>query len=192
MKRFATSSLSIATTVLMLAGGAFTLGQSQSMQLMSGDALLDHELNTRNAVKGQEITARLTQTIETPEGLKLPRGTELVGQVDQVAASHDRSGATLALTFDKARMKDGKEVPIKATLEEVGQENTIALIGGKVAPNGQFDQKPGEFPGVSMHSAVQSTESGTLTSKDKNIRLDQDTEMLIAVAPQSKSSTTGS
>jgi hypothetical protein len=36
---------------------------------------------------------------------------------------------------------------------------------------------------VSLHSAVQSDNSGVLTNKTSNIRLDNATEILLAVAP---------
>lgn len=184
MKRFATSSLSIATAFFALAGGGLAMGQSQSIQLMSGTAELVHTIDSKSAMQGQIVSAKLTDTIETPEGLKLPRGTELLGHVADVQPSHDKSPAKLALTFDKAQMKDGKQVPIKATLLEVAPPGQFAEVPQKVASDGAFNQEAGEISGVSMHSSVQGADSGTLMSKDKNIRLDTGTELVIAVAPQ--------
>lgn len=184
MRRSASSSLSIAATAFMLAGGAFALGQSQSMQLMSGSAELVHTIDSNSAMQGQIVSAKLTDTIKTPEGLKLPRGTELLGHVSQVQASHDKSPAKLALTFDKAQTKDGKQVPIKATLVEVAPAGELLGVPGKVAPDDAFNQEPGEISGVSMHSSVKADNSGTLISKDRNIRLETGTECMIAIAPE--------
>jgi hypothetical protein len=183
MKRSAITSLSIAATFLAFSGSGFALGQSQSGQLTSGAALLGHSLDTKEAVAGQAVTAKLINPIDTAEGLTLPRGTELLGRVAEVQASHGKSAATLTLIFDKARTKDGKEVAIKATLVAIGPQNTLSDTSGTVATTDSFDQPAGELPGVSLHSVVQSDSSGTLTSKSANIRLDNGTEILIAVAP---------
>jgi hypothetical protein len=184
MKRFATSSLSIATALFALAGGGLAMGQSQPMQLMSGTAELVHSIDSQSATQGQAVSAKLTGTIETPEGLKLPRGTELLGRVSEVQASHDKSSAKLALVFDKAQMKDGKQVPIKATLVAVAPPGQVAGIPEKVAGDDSFNQEEGEISGVSMQSSVKAEDSGVLMSKDRNIHLDTGTELMIAVAPE--------
>jgi len=183
MKRFAVISLSVASTFLVFSAGAFAL--SPSAQLEAGNARLTRELDTAHAMKGQMVTAKLTETIETPEGLKLPNGTELMGFVDQVQASHDKSPARLSLTFDKAQLKDGKDVAIKATLVAVAPSGAPDNLETKVAGNDSFDQEPGLLSGVSLHSKVQSNSSGTLISRDKNIRLVDGTQMQIAIAPAS-------
>lgn len=183
MKRFAVMSLSVASTFLVFSAGAFAL--SPSAQLEAGNARLTRELDSAHAMKGQMITAKLTQTIETPEGLKLPSGTELMGFVDQVQASHDKSPARLSLTFDKAQLKDGKDVAIKATLVAVAPSGAPDYLETKVAGNDSFDQEPGLLSGVNLHSKVQSKSSGTLTSRDKNIHLVDGTQMQIAIAPAS-------
>ncbi len=184
MKRFATSSLSIATALFALAGRGLAMGQSQPVQLMSGTAELVHSIDSQSATQGQAVSAKLTETIETPQGVKLPHGTELLGHVAEVQASHDKSPAKLALTFDKAQLKDGKQLPIKATLLEVAPPGQLAGVPQKVGSDGAFNQEAGEISGVSMHSSVRAEDSGTLMSKDGNIRLETGTQLVIAVAPQ--------
>ena len=183
MKRFAVMSLSVASTFLVFSAGAFAL--SPSTQLEAGNARLTRNLDTAHAMRGQMVTARLTQTIETPEGLKLPSGTELMGHVDQVTPSRDKSAATLSLTFDKAQLKDGKDIPIKATLVQVAPSGAPDNLESRVAGNDSFDQQPGMLSGVTLRSAVQGNTSGTLTSRDKNIHLLAGTQMQIAIAPAS-------
>ncbi len=185
MKRSATTSLSIVATFLAFSGSGFALGQSQSGQLTSGAALLGHSLDTkRGGCEGQAVTAKLINPIDTAEGLTLPRGTELLGRVAEVQASHGKSAATLTLIFDKARTKDGKEVAIKATLVAIGPQNTLSDTSGTVATTDSFDQPAGELPGVSLHSVVQSDSSGTLTMQEREHPSGQwDVEILIAVAP---------
>jgi len=183
MKRFAVLSLSVASTLLVFSAGAFALNPSS--QLEAGNARLTKDLDTAHAMKGEMVTAKLTQTIETPEGLKLPNGTELMGHVDQVQPSYAKSPAKLSLTFDKAQLKDGKDVAIKATLVAVAPSGAPDDMESKIAGNDSFDQEPGLLSGVSLHSAVQGKTSGTLISRDKNIHLRAGTEMQIAIAPAS-------
>jgi hypothetical protein len=190
MKRIAITSLSIAALLSTFSGGGSSFAQSPSAQLTPGSALLGHSLDTKDAAAGQAVTAKLISPIETSEGLTLPRGTQLLGRIVDVQASHDKSPATLTLIFDKAKIK-GKEVPIKATLVAMGPQNTLPNAPAKVTSTDSFDQPEGELPGVSLHSAVQSDNSGVLTNKASNIRLDNGTEILLAVAtlPGSNSET---
>jgi hypothetical protein len=187
MKRIAITSLSIAALLSTLSGSGPAFAQSQSAQLTPGSALLGHSLDTKDAAAGQVVTAKLISPIETPDGLTLPRGTQLLGRIVDVQASHDKSPATLTLIFDKAKIK-GKEVPIKATLVAMGPQNTLPSAPAKVTSTDSFDQPAGELPGVSLHSTVQSDNSGVLTNKTSNIRLDNATEILLAVAPLTSSS----
>jgi hypothetical protein len=184
MKRFATPALSIATTLLALSGSALVYGQAQSPQLMSGYAELNHTIDSKSAMVGQVVSAKLTGTIETPEGLKLPGGTQLLGHIDQVQASGKNGEARLELTFDKAQLKNGQQVPIKATLIEVNTSDVVGELPHPVASDNKFDQQT-TVSGQFLHSAVQDQDSGTLVRKDKDIRLTDGTKMLIAVAPAS-------
>src|SRR5277367_5796929 len=102
MKRIAIASLSIAALLATFSGSGSAFAQSPSAQLTPGSALLGHSLDTKDAAAGQVVTAKLINPIETPDGLTLPRGTQLLGRIVDVQASHDKSPATLTLIFDKA------------------------------------------------------------------------------------------
>jgi hypothetical protein len=86
------------------------------MQLKPRDAVLVQALDAKSARPGQSVTAKLTSLIKTSDGVKLPSGTELFGRVDTVNGSEDKSASTLSLTFNQARLRDGKTLPVKATL----------------------------------------------------------------------------
>jgi len=184
MNRIAISSLTLATAALALSGSAFAKAQSEKVQLVAGGAELSSRLDSESAKAGEMIMARLTQTIKTSNGMKLPDGTELLGHVDQAQALSGNRGAELALTFDKAKMKDGKLVPIKATLVEVAPEGAELSPPDDIMANSQYIQEAGTLKGVSMKSAVTSNISGTLMSKHREIHLQDGTELEIAVAPK--------
>jgi hypothetical protein len=181
MNRLALTFITLAATSLTLSGTAF----SQNEQLMAGTATLDHQLDTRSATAGQIITAKLSQEIVTPGGVKLPRGTELVGHIDQAQASKGKSSAEIDLTFDKAQLKDGKSLPIKATLVQISEAYSVEAPQTVVTADAVYDQKD-VLPGIDLYSKVQADNSGKLVSKNKNFHLLPDTELLVAIAPQAQ------
>ncbi len=170
-------------------------------KLVSVNATLEHSLNSKDAAQGQTVKAKLTDSAKTENGMKLEKGTVLLGKVEQVQKSTDNSPAKLSVTFDQAKLKDGRTVPVKATLLAAYPPNggnyypytassgmTLGTKQQSVSPDRKVDQEPGALGNVSMHSAVQSDTSGTFTSKDGNINLRKGTQLQIAVAPAASGS----
>jgi len=189
MKRISATALGLATALFALSGYAIAQDQPQTTQLVEGNAQLDTPINSKSAKQGDVVTAKLTSTVKTPQGVELPRGTKLLGHVDQVTASDAKNASKLVLTFDKAQLKDGKEVAIKATIAGVTAANGTREIPAEVSSNASFTQPPGEIGGVSFHSAVEDGTSGTLTADHHDINLSRGTQLLVVVAPQPNSST---
>lgn len=149
--------------------------------LMEGDASLVRPIDTKSAMRGENITAKLTSSIKTPQGIELPSGTELVGRVDQVMASTNDGPAKLVLTFDHAQLRDGMKYPVKATLVQVSPPNTPEMLTEAIGPEGAFEQMPGIDGHMTMQSAVRKRASGTFTDPHHNFKLDEGTELLVAV-----------
>ena len=81
---------------------------------------LTGKVDTRNAAVGQEVTARTRDAATLADGTALPKGTKLVGHVIQVAAqSKDQPVAMLAITFDRAQLKDGSSVALRSMIRAV-------------------------------------------------------------------------
>jgi hypothetical protein len=189
MKQFAFNTLGLATVAVALSGLAIAQDQSQGLKLMSGNSELVHTLSTKSAKQGDPVAIKLTEEIKTPEGVKLPRGTELIGQVDSVKASEDKSPSSLVLTFNQARLKDGKTLAIKATLASFAAAGDPEQLPIAVAPDDTFEQLPASRSGVTLHSAVKDDVSGTLSSNGRNIDLTQGTQFLVAVGVESAQTT---
>lgn len=189
MKRIFATTLGIAATLFALSGFAIAQDQPQTAQLVEGNAQLDSPLTSKSAKPGDVVTARLTSTVKTPQGVELPRGTKLIGHVDQVTASESKNPSKLVLTFDKAQLKNGKEVAIKATIAGV-TPNGVKEIPGQVSDKASFTEPAGEITGVSFHSAVEDGNSGTFIGEHRDISLSRGTQLLVVVAPQVTSSTT--
>ena len=167
------------------------VGAASAQTLAGVNATLDHSFNSKGAKTGEVVTARLTSSVKTPDGVDLPKGTELVGKVAAVKAETN-GGVSVSLLFDAAKLKDGKQVPVKATLlaaypASTGNdgEDSVQVIGAPpahVISTDTFDQEPGALGHVSLKSAVKSDNSGTFASSDGNFKLGSGTYLQIAVA----------
>jgi hypothetical protein len=191
MKRIALTIFGLATAVLAVSGSAVAQDKPQATQLVEGNAKLDGRLDTKSATQGEAVTAKLTDSIKTSQGVKLPRNTRLLGHVDQVKASENGSPSTLVITFDKAQLKDGNEIAIKATIVAVSPQGAPQGIPMNVASDGRFLQEADSIAGVSLHSAVQDSSSGTLTGDHRNIKLGPGTELVVAIAAAPAAASSG-
>lgn len=97
-----------------------TLQTSQKagqLQAASVSAELTKSVDTKKARVGDEINAKITNDAKLPDGMELPKGTKLVGNVvDVKAKSKDENDSRLVLVLNRVVLKDGHEVPIKAAV----------------------------------------------------------------------------
>lgn len=187
-------SLSIAAALIALPTCMVSQAQtsSQPSTLYSTDAVLTHALNSTNAKMGQTVTAKLTDDVKTTGAMELPKGTLLLGKVDQVQDSSSNGGCTLSLVFDRAQIGKGHEIPIKATLLGAypppvysydGVASSMATQPSSISGDHTVDQGPGMLNGVSLASAVKSSVSGVFTSTNRSIKLRNGTRLQVAIAP---------
>ncbi|HEX4065416.1 MAG TPA: hypothetical protein VHZ09_05280 [Acidobacteriaceae bacterium] len=95
--------------------------QQQTIQLVRAQASLDTTLDAKKAKQGEPVKAKLQQNVQIPNEEMLPKNTVLEGHVDQVQPSENKGDSTVVVTFDKAVLKGGKELPIKATVLQVSE-----------------------------------------------------------------------
>jgi hypothetical protein len=216
---YAQEAASAATTA------AADTAPTKNIQLVGARASLSKGLDAKKAKQGDPVTAKLQDNVKIPDSVELPKNTVLVGHVDQVQPSQNKSDSTVQVTFDKAQLKNGQQLPIKATIMQIAPPvNAIAtnqgggdsggaaaLPSGPAASNGgggaggstqsaqprpsttpsvgsgtpDQSQQPGGQPGmtdVALQSDIHQSNSGTFTSKGKNVRLPDGTQMQFAVA----------
>jgi hypothetical protein len=133
-------------------------GQSTSAQASSPEihAVLDKIVHPKKAKVGDEVVARTTDATKLKDGTDLPKGTHIIGKVTEVKMKADKEGPSkLGLLFDKAQLKDGKEIPITMALvsvaprweqggvDPVAAENT----GSSAGRIGQMSQQQGRSEG---------------------------------------------
>jgi hypothetical protein len=202
--------------------------QTKNIQLVGARAWLNKGLDAKKAKQGDPVTAKLQEDVKIPDSVELPKNTVLVGHVDEVQPSQSKSDSSVQVTFDKAQLKNGQQVPIKATIMQIAPPaNAIAMNqaggadssggggmpsapaasnggGGGGAGGGMQSAQPrpsttptvgsgtpdqsqqqGSQPGmtdVALQSDIHQSNSGTFTSKGKNVRLPDGTQMQFAVA----------
>ena len=192
--KFHWNMLAIATAVLALplAGVAQTSsaqnssdGQSEAMRMVPANAELTRALDAKKEQPGSEVRAKLSQTIHLKDGTELRSGTVLIGHV--VTDDMQQQGTSkLALRFDQAQLKDGKIIPIKATITSIFRPQLGEFDSTTTPPNSwssqtlQIDQL-NVVPGVDLHSNVAGQNSGVFVSSRKDVKLASGSDIQLAV-----------
>ncbi len=203
MNRLRSYAVGIAAVLISAPIYASMQAQPQHLKLVSANAELTQGLNSKSSRQGQTVTAKLTANVTTAGPMELPKGTMLMGAVEQVQPGNaNGSKSEISIVFNEARLKDGREIPIKATLLGAYPPAAVYTLGGvgsylpiqpRLIPSDQsVIQDPGTLGNIAMHSAVQSDVSGTFLSKKNGIKLSQGTQLQLAIAPESSSSSSAS
>lgn len=91
----------------------------KSIQLVAARASLSKGIDAKKAKQGDAVTAKLDEAVKVPGSVELPRNTVLLGHIDQVQPSENKGDSSVQLTFDKAQLKDGQQLAIKATIMHI-------------------------------------------------------------------------
>jgi hypothetical protein len=178
-------SSGLALALLVSAGAA-------SAQTLKGvNTRLVQPLDSATAAQGQAVAVKLDATVTTADGVKLPRGTELIGKVSEVKPSQSGGPASVSVVFTTAQVKGGKQIPVKATLLAAypGDQGvaaqysdaTMGTVADNVSGDEQVDQEPGALPGVTLKAAAKNEDSGTFSKTNGNFKLGAGTYFQIGV-----------
>ena len=91
----------------------------KEIQLVAATAELSKTLDTKKAKQGDPVMLKLSDAVKTSGGPELPKGTLLMGHLDTVQPSESKSDSSVTITLDKAQLKGGQDLPIKATIIKV-------------------------------------------------------------------------
>jgi hypothetical protein len=185
--RFSLQSLSLAVAVVSLVAASAASAQS----LAGVNTSLVQPLDSATATQGQAVTVKLDGSVKTPDGVKLPRGTELVGKVAAVQPSQNGGPASVSVVFTTAQLKGGKQIPVKATLlaaypgdQGAGaqySDEVTNMVADSVSADHEVDQQPGALGGVELKAAVKDEDSGTFLRTSGNFKLKAGTFFQVAV-----------
>ena len=205
----------VTMSAIVAQGVAFDPGQAAgesgaqsapTLTMVAAQAELKDSINAKKAKQGEAIRARISETVKLSDGKELPADTILEGHVDQVQASEKKSNSTVVVTFDKARLKGGEELAIKATLLSIwepqeavaggGSGSGAPLPGGHMSQSGAGGGIPSQMdvvsqgrqavPGVSLHSDIHEKSSATFTAERRNVNVPSGTQMrfgLVVIPP---------
>src|SRR5258705_4507463 len=149
----------MARIIHLIAAGAFLLGASAGLRqtqsssqiqseraspLASGTALnaqLTHSLDSKKAKPGDVITAQTTTPVKVDGRVVIPNNTKLVGHVTRASArAKGDTDSVLAVQFDRAVLKDGREMPLQVALQAMApDQGTPAVSGDDLQPMGNIE-----------------------------------------------------
>lgn len=121
------------------AGSASATTDRASANLDQGvelDATLSKSVDARNAKPGDEVTAVANEDIKSDGRVVIRKGSKLMGHVTTArplsTAKESAQGSTasqLVVVFDRAVLKDGREVPLNATVQALAAAQSSASMG---------------------------------------------------------------
>jgi hypothetical protein len=168
------------------------LGEAEAIQMVSARVALRQTVDAGKVKPGDQIRTTLSGKVHL--NTELPSGTVILG----VVTSDDRqmSGTSrLALDFNEAELKNGRTIPIKATIVGLYPPASEDAEGNPLMPGDQEVEtwtnrsdavdEINALPGVDLHSNVASNESGVLVSTSKrDVKLNLESEIVLAVAEE--------
>jgi hypothetical protein len=106
------------------------------------NATLSKPVDARKAKPGDPVTATNDKDAKAADGTSIKRGSNLVGHVtkaqplDKSASGSANADSMLAIVFDKAILKDGREVPLNATIQAVSAAESNASLASDMGGAG--------------------------------------------------------
>jgi hypothetical protein len=159
-------------------------------RMVPAEAILAQQIDSKHARPGEQFQAKLTDHVQLKDGTELPKGTELIGTVatDHMGAN---GTSTLALNFTSADLKNGKQIPIRATIIGIAPPEYGAGWTGSATQAGpsrwngdtlQVDEVDA-LSGVDLHSRIAGKNSGVFVSNKKdNMRISNQSQLSLAIA----------
>jgi hypothetical protein len=131
-----------------------TSASSQRMQADSAaasemNATLSKPVDARKAKPGDPVTAKNDKDTRSADGTRIKRGSMLVGHVTEAqplnksASGSAGAQSILSVVFDKAILKDGREIPLNATIQAVSAAESDAVLTSDIGGAGMSSVESG-------------------------------------------------
>ena len=106
--------------------GKASLDLSQGTTL---EAELTKSLDVKKNKVGDEVAAKVTKDVKSDGKVVLRKGSKLIGHVTEAKArSKGESESALGIAFDRAVMKDGREIPVNVAIQAVTVSEAAAAL----------------------------------------------------------------
>lgn len=107
--------------------GAPSSAASSSSAAASIPVQLTKSLDTRKLRQGDPVEAKTLEELRTGNGVVIPRGSKVTGQVTQAEIQSGKPRqAVLGISFDKIVLENGQQLHIKTTLQAVAPPPAVA------------------------------------------------------------------
>jgi len=95
------------------------------------NATLSSPMDSKKSKPGDAVTARTAESVKAEGKSVLPKGTKVVGHVTQASArAKGDTESALAISFDRAILKNGEEVPLNVAIRAIASAQTAASVAG--------------------------------------------------------------
>jgi len=95
------------------------------------NATLSSPMDSKKSKPGDAVTARTAESVKSEGKTVLPKGTKLVGHVTQASArAKGDTESALAISFDRAILKNGQEMPLNVAIRAIASAQTGASVAG--------------------------------------------------------------
>jgi hypothetical protein len=107
------------------------------------EAELTKGLDAKKAKVGDPVMAKCIKEAVGNRGLRIPKNAKLIGHVTEVQArGKGQAQSKLAIAFDKAQMKDGREIPVQAVIQAVAAPPSMAMESDDSVPSSDSMSPP--------------------------------------------------
>ncbi len=111
---------------------------------------LAHKLDSKSAKVGEPVVLKTTQKTKTADGMVIPKGSRLLGQVTEVQAhAHGHQQSSLGIVFNRVELKHGQSFAVRSMIEQV-QPSAAALEAKAMENENAFAEPPGPPAGTRM------------------------------------------
>lgn len=183
---------SFASLVIAAAGSAQSARQAVPATLLTA-------IDAQKTKTGDEVSARTGEDVKSEGKIVLPKGSRLIGHVVEVKArSDDQPTSQIVLTFDRAVIKGGKEIPVTASVASIsraqggtgpsdaggGVLGVPSTGAGTVSATPQEGHAAGSTAGESDAGAFtlqQRSKRTVISSNSENVHLASGTQLLLQV-----------
>ena len=168
------------------------------VQMVNLVATVDKSIDTKKAKAGDPFDAKVATAGKLDDGTEVPIGSILEGHVDSVTPSEKKGDSVLTVTIDRLAIKNGKEIPVKATITQVASTSDEDDKGysdpssyraqniPSTQPASMQDpnapKAPHAVPDLKLTSSPHDATSGTFTFAKKNLHMNSSFQLQVSVA----------
>src|SRR5579859_1466355 len=127
--------------------------QSSAVRFVPSGTLrveLTKSVDAKKAKAGEEIIGRtMDDFLSNKNEMLAPKGSKVVGHVAEASAHEGESPSMLGIVFDKLVLKNGTDVPFKASIQAIGRPELSAAPENQPMPQsggGAPTMSPGHDP----------------------------------------------